>query len=144
MQETNNLPQIYLCDIDGTLSCHKKNRSPYDESKVYSDKTLPTVEIIRSLIKCGHNIVFFSGRTEKCREDSSRWIFDHIGCVPDLHMRHIGDTRNDAIIKKELYELYIKDKYEVLGVYDDRLRVCHMWYDLGLFVFNCNQGLKEF
>lgn len=138
------MQEIYLCDIDGTLSCHKGIRSPYEEAKVGLDNPLPTVEIIKSLIRSGHSIIYFSGRTEKCREESTKWIIEHIGHAPDLHMRKVGDMRNDAIIKEELYNLYIKDKYKVLGVFDDRLRVCKMWYELGLFVFNCNQGLIEF
>ena len=38
-----------------------------------------------------------------------------------------------------------------LKIYEDSknytctvLKVCRMWYDLNLFVFNCNQGLIEF
>lgn len=138
---------IYLCDIDGTLSNHKGIRSPYDESKVHLDKALPICMIINSLLRTGSKIIFFSGRTENCRESSIKWIQDNIFMYKDniqLYMRAAKDTRNDAIIKEELYRTYIEGKYEVVGVFDDRLRVCHMWYNLGLFVFNCNQGLKEF
>ena len=138
--------RIYLCDIDGTLACHKENRSPYDESKVLFDKPLPTVEIIKSLITTGQRVIYFSGRTDKCRADTIEWLNNHVPTVLplELYMRNAGDNRNDAIIKEELYNTYIKDKYEVVGVFDDRLRVCKMWYDLGLFVFNYNQGLREF
>lgn len=43
-----------------------------------------------------------------------------------------------------MFDLYIPKKVVIHGVFDDRLRVCKMWYEMGLFVFNCNQGLKEF
>mgnify|MGYP003433581663 FL=1 len=59
-------------------------------------------------------------------------------------MRQFKDMRSDDIVKEEMYNTHIKDKYEVIGVFDDRLKVCRMWYKLGLFVFNCNQGLIEF
>jgi len=59
-------------------------------------------------------------------------------------MRKSGDRRPDVEIKKEIYENEIFPKYEVYAIFDDRLSVCRMWYELGLFVFNCNQGLKEF
>jgi len=137
--------KVYLCDIDGTLSDHQKIRSPYDESKVFLDKPLPTCNVIKSLIATGDKIIYFSGRTESCRLETIKWLTKYINDgIPDLYMRQIGDQRNDSIIKKELYDNHIRDKYKVLGVFDDRLRVCHMWYELGLFVFNCNQGLKEF
>lgn len=134
---------IWIVDIDGTLA-DNSHRSPYDESKVLKDKTLPTCEVIRSLIKTGHKIIYFSGRTDGCYEDTKLWL--QLACDenPELYMRKSGDTRSDEIIKSELYLEHIFGKYEVLGVFDDRLRVCRMWYELGLFVLNCNQGLREF
>lgn len=136
---------VYLCDIDGTLACHTPHRSPYDESKVLQDTPLPTIEVINSLLSTRNSIIFLSGRTEACREDTETWLARHLVCqYKGLHMRQIGDHRGDQVIKQELYNTHIKDRYNVLGVFDDRLKVCRMWYDLGLFVFNCNQGLKEF
>jgi len=138
------MQDIYLCDIDGTLANHDGIRSPYDESKVLFDKPLPTCEVIKALEKSGKHIIFFSGRTEACRLDTITWLKRNIGFVPVLYMREVGDRRNDAVIKEELYNNHIKGRYNVLAVLDDRLRVCHMWYKLGLFVLCCNQGLKEF
>jgi len=59
-------------------------------------------------------------------------------------MRKHGDYRPDDIVKKEMYDAFIKDQYNVLGVFDDRLKVVRMWEGLGLWVFNCNQGNVEF
>lgn len=58
-----------------------------------------------------------------------------------------SDSSNYActVIKlPPLQDVVGKDIHTVIGVFDDRLKVCRMWYRLGLFVFNCNQGLKEF
>ena len=139
-----DMTNIYLCDIDGTLASHDGIRSPYDESKVLLDKPLPTCEVIKALEKSGKHIIFFSGRTEACRIDTMKWLKTHLGFTPVLYMREVGDRRNDAIIKEELYNNHIKGRYNVLGVWDDRLRVVDMWHRLGLFIFCCNQGLKEF
>jgi hypothetical protein len=138
------MDKIYLCDIDGTLAHNNGHRSFYDESKVLEDTILPTVEIIKSLISTGNKVIFFSGRTEKCKDDTLLWLRRAIGVYPELYMRKDKDQRGDEIIKLEMYNEYIKDKYIVNAVFDDRLKVCRMWYDLGLFVLNCNQGLKEF
>ncbi len=138
------MDNIYICDIDGTLA-NNSHRSPFDESKVFEDTPLPTVGVIQSLLVNGDRVIYFSGRTEACRFDTVSWLTKHVSVdYPELYMRQIGDNRGDQITKKELYEKHIKDQYNVLGVFDDRLKVCRMWYDLGLFVFNCNQGLKEF
>lgn len=139
------MKNTYICDIDGTVANHKGIRGPFDEHLVFEDTPLPTVEIIKSLIATGDRIIYFSGRTEACREDTIKWLTKHIDdSYPELYMRAIKDQRGDEIVKKEMYDTYIKDKYNVLGVFDDRLKVCRMWYSLGLFVFNCNQGLIEF
>jgi len=141
------MKEIYLCDIDGTLADHEGIRSPYDESKVHLDRTLPTCRIINTLIKSGERVLFFSGRTENCRQATIKWLKDNLFLHSEeieLYMRASDDKRNDAIIKEELYRKYIEGKYKVIGVFDDRLRVVRMWESLGIFVFNCNQGLKEF
>lgn len=138
---------IYLCDIDGTLAHNNGHRSFYDETKVLADTPLPTCKIITALINHADSfpaIIFFSGRTEACRKDTTTWLEKQFGFGLELYMRQVGDQRPDEIIKKEMYDKYIKDQYNVLAVFDDRLKVCKMWYELGLFVLNCNQGLKEF
>jgi len=136
---------IYLCDIDGTLAEFRHHRGPFDEHKVLDDSPLPTVQVIGALQKSGARIIYFSGRTTACYKDSCTWISNHVqGGHPELYMRSKGDSRSDDIVKKEMYDTHIKDKYNVIAVFDDRLKVCRMWYELGLFVLNCNQGLKEF
>lgn len=141
------MQNIYLCDIDGTLASHEEIRSPYDETKVHLDIPLPTCKIIETLHDY-YKIIFFSGRTDKCKNETIKWLCENIAYLKDrefeIYMRKVGDIRSDDIVKEELYNTYIKDKYNVLGVFDDRLKVCRMWYKLGLFVFNCNQGLVEF
>lgn len=136
-----------ICDIDGTLA-DNSHRSPFDETKVLGDLPLPTCEVVKVLAQ-RFNIVFFSGRTRACYTDTYEWLTHNVvSQIADhplsLFMREIGDNRSDEIIKKELFDKHIGDKSLILGVFDDRLKVCRMWYNLGLFVFNCNQGLKEF
>ena len=138
------MENIYLCDIDGTLASFKHHRGAYDEHKVLNDLPLPTVAVIKALVDTGSKIIYFSGRTDKCYIDTSEWIFNHIGHAPQLYMRKHEDYRADDIVKKELYDTFIKDQYNVLGVFDDRLKVIRMWESIGLWVFNCNQGNKEF
>lgn len=130
-------------DLDGTVA-KAINRGPFEESKVFDDAPLPTIRIIKSLIQTGENIIFVSGRTDSCSEDTIRWLQLYITEEPILYMRKTGDFRGDDVVKKEIYETYIKPKYEVIGVFDDRLRVIRMWVELGLWVYNTNQKLEEF
>lgn len=146
-----DLPDCTIVDIDGTLALNN-GRSPFDETKVIEDiPNTPVIELVKlwRLHNNSKNKLFiFSGRTDSCKEDTLMWLdkhFDfHYQNGYELHMRKTGDNRSDDIIKRELYEEFVKDKYNVSMVFDDRLRVCRLWYSLGLFVFNVNQGLIEF
>lgn len=138
------LEKIFLCDIDGTISDFRHHRGPYEETKVLDDTPLPTIHVIKALISSGNRIIYFSGRSEFCYQDTAKWIEKHIGQYPELYMRKSGDSRSDEIIKRGLYDQHILDKYQVIGVFDDRLKVCRMWVELGLWVYNLNQKLIEF
>ncbi len=139
------MQNIYLCDIDGTLADFRDHRGPFDEHLVHLDRPLPTCHIIRHLFGSGEKVIFFSGRTKKCYKSTHNWLLMQIGSFDlELYMREEGDFRGDEIIKKELYDKYIKNKYNVIAVFDDRLKVVRMWENLGLFVLNCNQGNIEF
>ena len=59
-------------------------------------------------------------------------------------MRSSGDFRKDTIIKEELYNKHILNKYNILCVFDDRKSVVEMWKKLGLYVFDCNYRGVDF
>lgn len=141
----NKKISVWLVDLDGTLCHNNGHRSFYDESKVFDDTPLPTVLVIQSLIASGDNIIFLSGRTDECKDETIKWLTYYVDSnPPTLFMRNKGDNRPDDIIKKELYETHIKPNYVVLGVFDDRKKVKRMWVQEGLFVLDCNQHDKEF
>ena len=80
-------------------------------------------------------LIFFLSLAEKkkYRVPTEQWLKEKVQLsYHSLFMRQTGDFRKDAIIKQEIYEREIKDKYNVLFVLDDRLQVCRMWYSLGL------------
>jgi hypothetical protein len=55
-------------------------------------------------------------------------------------MRGNDDNRCDSIVKEEIYNEYIKDKYNVLAVFDDRDRVVDMWRRIGLPTYQVYYG----
>jgi hypothetical protein len=55
-------------------------------------------------------------------------------------MRAAGDTRADAVVKRELFDAHIRDRYAVTAVFDDRDSVVAMWRGLGLTVFQVAYG----
>ena len=136
--QNENLPKAILCDMDGTLAL-LNGRSPYNAST--SDEDLlnePIAEIVKRFQEGGHEIIFLTGREERYRDPSVRFIEKHLGAdFPyELIMRPDNDMRKDSIIKRELLELFILPRFYVDFVLDDRNQVVDMWRGLG---FTCLQ-----
>lgn len=136
------LPGAYLVDIDGTVAIHV-DRGHYDYSLVSTD--LPNKPVIRVVQALGENkdIVFVSGREDRCREDTQEWLREHLGfsSQPPLFMRTTGDHRPDYVVKAELFDEYIRDNYNVLGVFDDRSQVVtRCWRAMGIQTYQVAPG----
>lgn len=129
------LPEIIICDLDGTL-CHLNGRNPYDASTCENDILNP---VVASIIK-DQNVILVSGREDKYRQATIKFLENHDIHYIDLYMRDTDDFRNDAIIKKEIYEKYIKGKFNVKFVLDDRNRVVELWRSLGLTCLQVADG----
>lgn len=135
------VPEIVLVDIDGTVALNV-SRSPYDMTRVGEDApNQPVITAVRAMHSAGYQVVFCSGRDESARADTVAWLDRHVG-VPylALHMRAVGDSRKDAVVKREIYDREVRDRYRVVGVFDDRAQVVRMWRDLGLTVFQVADG----
>jgi predicted kinase len=136
-------PNVIICDIDGTVAWNNGHRGWFDEGEdqVYADAVRKDVaDVVASL---GANfgiekVIFMSGRTERAREGTERWLTEKakFNFAWDLHMRAIGDNREDSIVKREMYEAHVADRYNVVAVFDDRACVVRdLWSQLGLTVF---------
>lgn len=122
-----------VADIDGTtaLMCA---RSPFDETRVHEDRpNAPVIAVIRAMADAGNAVVFLSGRTDGCRAATHQWLLEHVR-VPfqGLFMRPAGDCRKDSVVKRELFDLHIRQRYDVTCVLDDRQQVVEMWRSMGL------------
>ena len=138
------LPECVLFDLDGTLAL-MGNRGPFEWHNVHKDDlNLIVYEQIEHHIRKGRKIIIVSGRDSVCRIETQEWLYMHGIIFDELYMRPEDDFRKDTVVKKEIYNTYIKGKYNVICVYDDRLQVINMWYDQGIFTFNVNQGNHEF
>jgi predicted kinase len=137
----DNLPKVVIVDIDGTLAT-MKNRSPYDWSRVGEDEPAKAViSAVHAAAQFNRRIIIMSGRDESCRKITEDWLTKHLGVSwHELHMRPEGDNRKDNIIKYELFNKYVRGKYQVDYVLDDRDQVVKMWRELGLACFQVNYG----
>ena len=134
--------RIALVDIDGTVADHCNQRSHFDWFKVYNDKPrFYVIETLKALYNFGSIdfIQFLSGRESICYNDTMVWLQDVAGFDMTRHrllMRQQKDNRKDVLIKSEIYENCIKDKYDIKFVFDDRNQVVDYWWDQKLPVFH--------
>jgi hypothetical protein len=133
--------KIVLCDIDGTIAL-RGDRAPHDHDSSMEDAVnWPIVKLCHELANT-YPIILMSGRDERYRDVTEYWLGAH-NIFPyrlGLIMREAKDSRPDEVVKRELYERHIKDKYAVLAVIDDRNKVVKMWREIGLTCLQVAEG----
>lgn len=139
-EPNHSKPWAILVDIDGTLAIHN-GRSPYDDSLIHTDLV---DEVVRDLVnrhKHDHKIIVMSGRDKgKAAVATVTWLTQHHIHYDRLFMRPAGDTRNDAIVKNELFEEYVAPNWHVRFALDDRSRVVEMWRSKGIKTLQVEPG----
>lgn len=148
------LPFVVISDIDGTLAHMNGKRGPFDWHKVgVDDVDLAVAHTLDAYKEIGmvDKVILFSGRDEVCRSETEEWLAHYCISYDELYMRrtdHVdadGNQVKDTLVKKEMYEKYIKGKYNVLCIIDDRPSVCRMWREeLGLKVMQVGDPHYEF
>lgn len=159
-----------IFDIDGTVANldhrlgyiknHPKNYDAF-EAAVGQDEVIEQVRVVYNALRnetiyvpdnSKHRILFASGRSERCREETENWLrsngFDDyykLYMRPDKEPgKDRKDTRPDWVIKEEILEHMKADGYDPKICFDDRLQVVKAWPKLGVFCFCVNQGIKDF
>ena len=137
--------QAWLLDIDGVLcdSIRDEHTEQFKQGD-YSvfERNIPNyncfswaVSLVSALAESGHKILFVTARDSAYRAETLAWLSKHIASdkiySQDLYMRSEGDTRDDHVIKRELFEVF-KDRYNILAAIDDNLDNCRLWKSLGI------------
>jgi len=141
-----NLPNAIMCDIDGTLALHQE-RNPFEYYKCLTDKVNTPVKKLLQEFSENYKIIMVTGREDvqyleteqeysSVLEYTEAWLEQNEILYDEIFIREFGDHRPDYVTKKEIYENYIKDRYNILFVVDDRLQVINMWRELGLTCFD--------
>jgi predicted kinase len=131
---------VVICDLDGTL-CLFGDANPYDRDFSKDKVNVAVLSVLRSVLEhYGHRIILLSGRNGKYKEATEKWLHDNDVRYNELHMRDESDVRKDSIVKREMYDNYIRGKYNVAFVMDDRNQVVELWRDLGLVCMQVAEG----
>lgn len=135
------LPKAIICDLDGTLAL-MDHRNPFDAT--HADKDEPNEPVVNTLnvfAKEGYRILLVSGREERFREPTIKFLCQYHIPYHQLWMRPSKDFRKDAVIKREIFETEIAGKYYIEFILDDRDQVVEMWRkELKLPCFQVNYG----
>lgn len=143
----DNLDEAIVVDIDGTLAHidSDNGRSPYDASRAMEDRLDDAVSVISSLCyQHGYRVIILTGRHSGHLGVTKEWLAEKQVDYDEIYCREEEDTRPDWIVKEELFDEHIRDKYNVKFVIDDRPSVCRMWRSLGLKVLQVGEPHVEF
>jgi phosphoglycolate phosphatase-like HAD superfamily hydrolase len=138
----------YIFDIDGTLANgdHRihyittegqpKNWNAYFDA-CDGDATHPHVLRLCNDLSDRAKIIFVSGRSDRCRNQTVKWLADNLYWTESmvdeaLYMRAEGDHKNDDELKIELLARVRADGYEPIMAFDDRNRVVKAWRAAGI------------
>ena len=149
------MKNIIVCDLDGTLAdcehrVHHVRSTPKNWDAFYAGipgDTLnyPVLSVLNKFVEFEgfrYELIFCSGRPERCRSDTVEWLLNKACLSEDeytLLMRKDGDFRADHIVKQEILDNSIP-KERVLFVLDDRQQVVDMWRRNGLACFQVAEG----
>lgn len=133
-------PRAIIVDVDGTVA-KMVNRKPFDWDLVDTDKPVKVIIDLVKILSGIYKVIFVSGRSDECRDKTAQWLKENV--LPGyegLFMRKAGDYRKDDIVKKEIYENHIKEKYDVVFSLDDRNQTVANWRNLGITCLQVADG----
>ncbi len=145
-------PKAIIVDLDGTL-CDVRHRLHHIQgekkdweafhSALLNDEVRQ--DVLQKLVKHQTNgclILLLTGRPHTYKDKTLGWLISLESLYFTLFMRKAGDKRTDTEVKAEIYETRIKDRFEVIKVYEDRPSVIRMWREKGLEVEDCGDGVE--
>lgn len=141
----NGLPDAVASDLDGSL-CIFGEKNPYERNFLEDELSKPVAHLIKN--RGNAKLILVSGRKDIYRDQTEEWLKKYEIDYDYLFMRKTlpkGETEpSDVIVKGNIYEEYIKDKFNLLWIVDDRKKIKRMWTQKGIFVFDVNQFDLDF
>ena len=139
-----SLPVAFSFDLDGTLAHTNGKRGHYDASRYYVDdvdEAIAYVGVALRVAARADELIILTGREAVYRAECEAWLNKYGIAYDRLIMRPEGDTRNDAVVKSDLWDEHIDGKFNVLMHFDDRRRVVNGLRRKGIKVAQVAPGL---
>jgi phosphoglycolate phosphatase-like HAD superfamily hydrolase len=155
MSDSNQLPRAVVWDLDGTLAddrarAHfveveqgrKRDWQSYFDAIDEDPPIAASIALLGALRAAGIRIVFLTGRPEYTRPKTERWLeangltdYDLLVMRPDGERRHAGEFKVDEIIR-------MRERYELVCAFEDRIDVADHLRQIGLPVFLYGAGME--
>lgn len=146
--------EMVIFDIDGTLAdnshrqhhLYPENGNPKDWDSFFAAQHLDLVrdDVRRVLHMYFENpkvhIALLTGRPEEYRETTERWLFENWIPYHSLTMRPKNNRTDDHILKLNQIIRWQTEGFKIVGVYEDRKRICDAVRELGVTVFQVASG----
>lgn len=107
-----------------------------------ADPPLPEGLAVAQRLAPDHVVVYLTGRPERCREDTERWLRAHGLPAGELHMRRDGDRRPARLAKLEVLRT-LRRANPVAVLVDDDPVVCEAARRAGFVVLEATWALDE-
>ena len=144
-----------IVDIDGTLSdpTHRvpliatPDKTPdweaFFEAQQFDAPIQRMISVTNALYHAGCGVILCTGRAERWREMTYKWLHKHHVMYDSLLMRHDGDDREDSIVKRELIateKVWNPQGMNILTIFEDRRRNVEAFRDAGYHVCQVADG----
>ena len=139
--------KIVICDIDGTIA-NNDHRQHFLEGKkdwdgffseLLRDKPMYSIiEKVKNLHFDGKNIAFITGRPDRYRAETVKWLNLYFEFEYLLLMRKNNDKRNKLMIKKELFENNFSPS-EIVCCFENDRELIKLWKQIDIKVVDINE-----
>ncbi|GAA1659762.1 hypothetical protein GCM10009744_61540 [Kribbella alba] len=138
-----------VLDIDATLSdtskrIHFVEKRPKDWDSFFAhakdDAVLDEGLAVATTLAEGHDIVYLTGRPERLRRDTVKWLKDNGFPEGKLLMRGNNDRRPSAVMKLARLRTLAQER-PVAVLVDDDVKVCQAAEKAGYTVMHADWGL---
>jgi phosphoglycolate phosphatase-like HAD superfamily hydrolase len=155
MNEPTVLPRAVVWDLDGTLAddrarAHfveveqgrKRDWKSYFDAIEEDPPIAASIALLAALRGAGIRTIFLTGRPEYTRPRTERWLeangltgYDLLVMRPEGERRHAGEFKVDEIVR-------LRERYELVCAFEDRIDVADHLRQVGLPVFLFGAGME--
>lgn len=118
-----------------------KFKPDYEAFNDSLEEDLPNARVVKICQALADNYAIYicTGRPEKFRERTEKWLVENDIPYNQIWMRPNNNTEPDDVLKKRMLDSILKT-CNVIAVFDDREKVVKMWRENGLLCCQVAKG----